>query len=65
EKSKIVYCRDSNRSERHLHASFTFLGFTFRPRKARSPQGGPSLCAEHVQQLGGESPLSNLMVVKD
>ncbi len=41
EKSKIVYCRDSNRSERHPHASFTFLGFTFRPRKARSPQGGP------------------------
>jgi len=24
-----------------------------------------SLCAEHAQQLGGESPLSSLMVVKD
>jgi hypothetical protein len=24
-----------------------------------------SLCAEHVRQLGGESPLSNLMEVKD
>jgi hypothetical protein len=23
------------------------------------------LCAEHVRQLGGESPLSNLMEVKD
>jgi hypothetical protein len=23
------------------------------------------MCAEHVQQLGGASPLSNLMVVKD
>jgi len=23
------------------------------------------LCAEHAQQLGGESPLSSLMVVKD
>jgi group II intron reverse transcriptase/maturase len=40
EKSKVVYCRDSNRSGRHPHASFTFLGFTFRPRKARSPQAG-------------------------
>ena len=40
EKSKVVYCRDSNRSERHSCASFTFLGFTFRPRKAYSPQGG-------------------------
>ncbi|MCO1347107.1 group II intron reverse transcriptase/maturase [Burkholderia vietnamiensis] len=40
EKSKIVYCRGSNRSERHSQASFTFLGFTFRPRKAYSTQGG-------------------------
>jgi len=24
-----------------------------------------SMCAEHVQQLGGESPLFNLMEVKD
>ena len=49
EKSKIVFCRDSNRSERHPHASFTFLGFTFRPRKARSPQRGgrlPTSCRE-------------------
>jgi len=23
------------------------------------------LCAEHVRQLGGESPLSNLVEVKD
>jgi hypothetical protein len=25
---------------------------------------GPFLCAEHAQQLGGESPLPNLMEVK-
>jgi len=29
--------------------------------KAAQP---PSLCAEHVRQLGGESPLHNLMEVK-
>lgn len=38
EKSRIVYCKDSNRTERHSHVSFTFLGFTFRPRKAQSKQ---------------------------
>jgi group II intron reverse transcriptase/maturase len=36
EKSKIVYCKDSNRTAAHPHVSFTFLGFTFRPRQAHS-----------------------------
>ncbi len=35
EKSKVVYCKDSKRRGRHTHVSFTFLGFTFRPRAAR------------------------------
>jgi len=39
EKSRIVYCKDSNRRCRHPHVSFTFLGFTFRPRRAKSAQG--------------------------
>jgi RNA-directed DNA polymerase len=34
DKTKIVYCRDSNRTEIHEHQSFDFLGFTFRPRTA-------------------------------
>jgi RNA-directed DNA polymerase len=38
-KTKIVYCKDSNRKETHAHTSFTFLGYTFRPRKARSKSG--------------------------
>jgi RNA-directed DNA polymerase len=38
EKSKIVYCQDSNRTESFPHVQFTFLGFTFRPRKAMSKQ---------------------------
>jgi len=35
--------------------------------KAKGPeQSGPFLwCAEHVRQLGGGSPLSNLVEVKD
>jgi group II intron reverse transcriptase/maturase len=39
EKSTIVYCKDSNRRERYPQVSFTFLGFTFRPRRAKSHQG--------------------------
>src|ERR1035437_9314728 len=38
EKSKIVYCKDSNRTESSPHVYFTFLRFTFRPRKALSKQ---------------------------
>lgn len=36
DKSKVVYCKDSNRREEHPHVGFTFLGFTFRPRKAHN-----------------------------
>ena len=39
EKSKIVYCKDSNRTHAYANVTFTFLGFTFRPRKALSRQG--------------------------
>jgi RNA-directed DNA polymerase len=34
EKTKIVYCRDSNRTQDYPRIAFDFLGFTFRPRKA-------------------------------
>ena len=34
EKSKVVYCKDSNRTASYPHVTFTFLGFTFRPRRA-------------------------------
>jgi group II intron reverse transcriptase/maturase len=36
EKSKIVYCKDSNRTNIYPNVQFTFLGFTFRPREAWS-----------------------------
>jgi len=38
EKSRIVYCKDSNRNASYPHVQFTFLGFTFRPRKAVNSQ---------------------------
>ena len=40
EKTKLVYCKDSNRQESHPHEKFDFLGFTFRPRKANTRRGG-------------------------
>jgi len=39
-KTRIVYCKDANRRGSHEHESFTFLGYTFRPRLARSKRGG-------------------------
>lgn len=35
-KTKIVYCKDSNRKRNHKDIKFDFLGYTFQPRKAES-----------------------------
>jgi hypothetical protein len=35
-KTKIVYCKDSNRCGNYPNISFDFLGFTFRPREANN-----------------------------
>jgi len=39
DKTKIVYCRDSNRRGRYPQVSFDFLGYTFKPRRARNRRG--------------------------
>ena len=39
DKTRIVYCRDVNRSAAHPTTQFTFLGYTFRPRKAVDKYG--------------------------
>ncbi len=39
EKTHIVYCRDINRSGSYPTTQFTFLGYTFRPRKAVDKYG--------------------------
>ena len=38
-KTKIVYCKDTKRRGSFECVSFTFLGYTFRPRKARGQDG--------------------------
>lgn len=39
EKSKIVYCKDSTRRGKYEHIQFDFLGYTFRPRRAKNRFG--------------------------
>ena len=39
EKTRIVYCKDSNRKGDYPVTSFTFLGYTFRPRKVKDKYG--------------------------
>jgi RNA-directed DNA polymerase len=39
QKTKIVYCKDSNRYGSHPEHQFDFLGYTFRPRKAKTRDG--------------------------
>jgi group II intron reverse transcriptase/maturase len=39
DKTRIVYCKDSDRTGSHEHEQFDFLGYTFRPRLARSKAG--------------------------
>ena len=39
EKTRIVYCQDVNRTGRYPNVKFTFLGYTFQPRKALDKYG--------------------------
>jgi group II intron reverse transcriptase/maturase len=39
DKTRIVYCKDGRRRGEHEHTSFTFLGYAFRARGARTKTG--------------------------
>ena len=39
QKTKIVYCKDADRTGSHEHVKFTFLGYEFRPRLAKNWHG--------------------------
>lgn len=38
-KTRIVYCKDDDRGEEHEEVKFDFLGYTFRPRRAKNRYG--------------------------
>lgn len=40
DKTKIVYCKTSKRKQDYPNIMFDFLGFTFRPRRARDRKNG-------------------------
>ena len=39
EKTKIVYCKDADRTQTYSNIQFDFLGFTFRQRKSKNKYG--------------------------
>jgi hypothetical protein len=59
-KTRIVYCKDGKRRGEHEHTSFTFLGYAFRARKARSKDGGyrtsflPAMSPEALKAKGAQ-----------
>ena len=60
DKTRIVYCKDGTRRGSYEHTSFTFLGFTFRARSARSRNGAnftgflPAISKDAFKKIGGE-----------
>ena len=59
-KTTIVYCKDGSRRGSAEHTSFTFLGFTFRPRRARRKDGVqftsflPAISKEALKKISAE-----------
>jgi group II intron reverse transcriptase/maturase len=39
QKTKIIYCKDDRRRKDYPEQKFDFLGYTFRPRGAKDPEG--------------------------
>lgn len=64
EKTKIVYCQDDDRRGTQEHTSFDFLGYTFRPRRAKKPvwQAVCQLSARGEQQSGQVDPGDDSLV---
>ena len=61
DKTRIVYCKDSNRRKEYPSVWFTFLGYTFRPRRARNVRRGvrftsfqPAMSREKLVEKGRE-----------
>jgi RNA-directed DNA polymerase len=60
DKTRIVYCQDDDRRGDHEVTSFTFLGYTFRPRLAKSKYGKhfvsflPAVSKDAVKAMGAE-----------
>jgi len=67
EKTKIVYCKTSKRKHDYPIIMFDFLGFTFRPRRARDKRNGvsftsflPAISKKSAQRIRDEIKSWNL-----
>jgi len=60
DKTKVVYCKDSDRGGSYEHTAFTFLGFTFRQRSARNKNGRrfssflPAISTDALNRISAE-----------
>jgi RNA-directed DNA polymerase len=60
QKTKIVYCKDDDRRGNHDHEKFTFLGYEFRPRRAKTRRGKffvsflPAVSDKAAKKIRGE-----------
>ncbi|MEU6974324.1 group II intron maturase-specific domain-containing protein [Kitasatospora aureofaciens] len=58
DKTRIVYCKDDRRRSSYENTSFTFLGFTFRPRQVRTKTGkmrvgfNPAVSKDALKKMG-------------
>jgi RNA-directed DNA polymerase len=60
DKTRVVYCKDADRRGDHEVTSFTFLGYTFRPRLAKNRWGKhfvnflPAVSTDAMKAMGRE-----------
>jgi len=64
EKTKIVYCKNSNRKDKHEEVSFDFLGFRFKPKKARNRKTGEIFTDFGPASIGKKSMKKILETIK-
>ncbi|HZD21876.1 MAG TPA: group II intron reverse transcriptase/maturase [Acidimicrobiia bacterium] len=60
DKTRVVYCKQEGRPGSYEHVSFDFLGYTFRPRKAKNKTGqffvsfSPAISRTAAKRIRGE-----------
>lgn len=60
DKTRIVYCKDADRTGSSEHEKFTFLGYEFRPRLAKNRHGKhfvsflPAVSTDAMKAMGAE-----------
>lgn len=60
DKTRIIYCKDADRTGSFEHTKFTFLGYEFRPRLAKNRHGKhfvsflPAVSTDAMKTMGAE-----------